>query len=105
KNGGQQLQAMANSGADALGIDWMTSLADAKHQVGDKVALQGNLDPAVLYGSPKSIQQAAKNILDVYQGTPGHVFNLGHGIYPDVDPEHVAVLVETVHSYSARGKR
>ncbi len=99
KNGGQHLSAMASSGADALGIDWMTSLAEAKHKVGDKVALQGNLDPAVLYGNPGTIVQAAQEMLDVYAGAPGHVFNLGHGIYPDVDPEHVAVLVETVHSY------
>ncbi|MGA2654724.1 MAG: uroporphyrinogen decarboxylase [Gammaproteobacteria bacterium] len=99
KNGGQNLEAMANSGANALGIDWMTSLSDAKQRVGHKVALQGNLDPATLYGSPASLQQAAQAILRVYGEEPGHVFNLGHGIYPNIDPEQVAILVETVHNF------
>jgi uroporphyrinogen decarboxylase len=69
--------------------------------VGHKVALQGNLDPAALYGSPESIQQAAHAILQVYGHQPGHVFNLGHGIYPNIDPERVAILVETVHNFRA----
>jgi uroporphyrinogen decarboxylase len=99
KNGGQHLEAMADSGANALGIDWMTSLSDAKQRVGHKVALQGNLDPAALYGSPQSVEQAAKAILNVFGNDPGHIFNLGHGIYPNIDPEQVAILVETVHNF------
>lgn len=99
KNSGNYLSMMADSGANALGIDWMTSLKDAKAQVGDRVALQGNLDPATLYGSPQTIEQAAKDILQVFGNEPGHVFNLGHGIYPDIDPEHVQVLIDTVHNY------
>ncbi len=99
KNGGQHLEAMAASGANALGIDWMTSFKAAKARVGDKVALQGNLDPAALYGTPESISHAAHAILNVYGHEPGHVFNLGHGIYPDIDPERVAFLVETVHNF------
>lgn len=99
KNGGQHLEIMADSGAHALGIDWMTSLADAKRRVGHKVALQGNLDPAALYGSPQSIEEAALAILNVFGKDPGHVFNLGHGIYPNIDPERVAILVETVHNF------
>lgn len=99
KNGGQHLEVMANSGANALGIDWMTSLHDAKQRVGHKVALQGNLDPAALYGSQQSVVQAATEILNIYGDQPGHIFNLGHGIYPDINPERVAVLVETVHNF------
>lgn len=102
KNGGQHLKAMAKTGVDALGIDWMTSLLEAQRAVGAEVALQGNLDPAALYGSPESIQQAAQSILQVFNGAPGHVFNLGHGIYPDIDPERVAVLVESVHNFKVR---
>lgn len=99
KNGGQHLEAMADSGASALGIDWMTSMHDAKQRVGHKVALQGNLDPATLYGSPKVIEKAAQEILQVFANEPGHVFNLGHGIYPNIDPERVANLIETVHNF------
>jgi uroporphyrinogen decarboxylase len=99
KNGGNYLNAMADSGADALGIDWMTSLAQAKQQVGERVALQGNLDPATLYGTPEMIVQAAQEILAVYGNTPGQVFNLGHGIYPDIDPGHVQVLIDAVRHY------
>ncbi|MFA6036751.1 MAG: uroporphyrinogen decarboxylase [Legionellales bacterium] len=99
KNGGQHLEVMADSGAHALGIDWMTSLASAKQRVGHKVALQGNLDPAALFGSPASIQEAARAILNVYGQESGHIFNLGHGIYPNIDPERVAILVETVHNF------
>ncbi len=99
KNGGQHLEAMADSGAHGLGIDWMTSLSDAKQRVGHKVALQGNLDPAALYGSAESVEQATRAILNVYGSDPGHIFNLGHGIYPNIDPEQVAILVETVHNF------
>ncbi|MDF2529722.1 MAG: hemE [Gammaproteobacteria bacterium] len=91
------LNEMAHSGADALGIDWMTSLGKAREQVGSKVALQGNMDPAVLYAEPKQIQQEVARIKQEFGAHPGHIFNLGHGIHPDVNPEHVACLVEAVH--------
>ncbi len=97
KNGGQWLEAQAASGADALGIDWTTDLADARARVGERVALQGNMDPSVLYASAARIRREVATILAAYGPGPGHVFNLGHGIAQDVDPEKVAALVEAVH--------
>lgn len=97
KNGGQWLESIANSGCDAIGIDWTTDLADAKQRVGDKVALQGNMDPAVLFSTPEYIQKEVKSILSVYNGKPGHVFNLGHGIDQSTPVENVQALVEAVH--------
>jgi uroporphyrinogen decarboxylase len=100
KNGGLWLPQMAQSGADALGIDWTISLKDARHLVQDKVALQGNMDPAILYSSPDRIRQEVKKILQSYGSGSGHIFNLGHGIHPDIPPENVRVLVESVHEFS-----
>ncbi len=100
KNGGQHLAAMAETGCDALGVDWTVNLSDARARVQDKVALQGNMDPCLLYASPEDITRAAQQIMDSYGPGPGHVFNLGHGIHPDVPPEHVAALVEAVHAYA-----
>ncbi len=100
KGGGQWLEAMAVSGCDALGLDWTTDIANARHRVGNRVALQGNLDPCVLYSSPEGIRQEVKNILDQFGSHPGHVFNLGHGMYPDMSPEHMQVLVDAVHEFS-----
>ncbi|HEX5130229.1 MAG TPA: uroporphyrinogen decarboxylase [Usitatibacter sp.] len=97
KGGGQWLEDMAASGADALGIDWQTSLAAARRQVGDKVALQGNLDPHVLFAPPNVIGAEAQRVLDAYGHGNGHVFNLGHGISQHTPPEHVQALVEAVH--------
>lgn len=97
KNGGQWLELMAATGCSALGLDWTTSLKEAKARVGDKVALQGNLDPCLLYASPETIEQAVRQVLAEFGPGPGHVFNLGHGIHPDINPEHVQVLVEAVH--------
>lgn len=97
KGGGLWLEQIANSGCDAVGLDWTINIADAKKRVGDKVALQGNLDPAVLYGSPAVIQQQARKILTDFGAGSGHVFNLGHGIHPDINPENVKVLVDTVN--------
>ncbi len=74
-------------------------IGGCKRSVGHKVALQGNLDPAALYGSPQSIIDSTQAILEVFGQDPGHVFNLGHGIYPNIDPERVAILVETVHNF------
>lgn len=100
KNGGQWLERMADSGCDALGVDWTTDLADARVRTRDRVALQGNVDPCILYASPERIKEEVANVLDSYGHGPGHVFNLGHGIHPDVPPEHAAALVEAVHDLS-----
>ena len=101
KGGGQWLGRMADSGCDALGVDWTTNLEDARNQVNGRVALQGNLDPCILYSSPQRIREETALVLESYGHGPGHVFNLGHGIHPDVDPEHAAVLIDAVHELSA----
>lgn len=100
KNGGQWLQAMADTGCDALGVDWTTDLSDARAQVNDRVALQGNVDPCVLYASPEHIRKEVAKVLASYGKGPGHVFNLGHGIHPTVNPDHAGVLVDAVHELS-----
>ena len=102
KGGCQWLEAMADTGADALGIDWSTDLAAARKRVGDRVALQGNLDPAILYAPPEIIREKAGEVLARYGKGSGHVFNLGHGITPDVNPEHAGALVAAVHELSAQ---
>lgn len=100
KGGGQWLSSMADVGADALGLDWTTDIALARYQVGQRVALQGNMDPCVLYAQPERIRQEVKAILAAYGHGSGHVFNLGHGIHPTINPEHVQALVEAVHQFS-----
>ncbi len=100
KGGGPWLEDMAESGCDALGIDWTQALADARRRVGDKVALQGNLDPAALYASPEVIRDQVWKTLASYGHGNGHVFNLGHGIHPDIPPEHVAAMVSAIHDLS-----
>lgn len=95
-----QLEGLAESGANALGVDWTVSLAEARHRVGSRVALQGNLDPAVLLASPAAIRAQARATLESFGEGPGHVFNLGHGITPGVPPEHLGVLVDAVHAFS-----
>lgn len=100
KQGGQWLEAMAQSGCDALGIDWTQSLKDARLRVGDKVALQGNLDPSILLTTPSCIETHVKSILEEFGFGSGHIFNLGHGITPDVPPENVQAVIEMVHRYS-----
>jgi len=100
KGGGQWLEAMADTGADALGLDWSTDIGAARRRVGERVALQGNLDPAALYAPPAVIRERVAGILAAYGHGSGHVFNLGHGINPDVDPEHAAALVDAVHELS-----
>ena len=103
KGGGLWLEKIAAIGADAVGLDWTVNLGQARARVGDKVALQGNLDPAILFAEPEQIRQQVIQTLDSY-GTPaagyGHVFNLGHGISQFTSPDSVSVLVETVHEYS-----
>ncbi len=100
KGAGPLLSDLADSGCDALGVDWTTDLAKAREYVDDRVALQGNLDPATLRESPEVIRQGVADTLASYGRGPGHVFNLGHGITPDIDPEHLGVLVDAVHELS-----
>ena len=100
KGAGVLLGDMAASGCDALGVDWTTSLADARQFTADRVALQGNLDPATLREAPELIEQGVADTLASYGDGPGHVFNLGHGITPDIDPAHLKVLVDAVHRLS-----
>ena len=100
KGCGQHLESLAETGAAGLGVDWTLDLSEARVRVGDSVALQGNLDPAVLLTNPAVIAREATRVLDSFGSGPGHVFNLGHGITPDVPPEHVAALVETVQGYN-----
>ncbi|MDO9168113.1 MAG: uroporphyrinogen decarboxylase [Methylobacter sp.] len=100
KGGGLWLEAMADSGYDALGLDWQTDIGLARTRVGDKVALQGNMDPVSLYASPDVITEKVKAILHKYGSGSGHVFNLGHGILPDMNPDHVKVMVDAVHEHS-----
>ena len=99
KGAGLQLAELADTGCAALGVDWTIDLADARRAVAGKVALQGNLDPAVLRSNPGVIRAQARAVMDSYGDHPGHVFNLGHGITPEVDPAHVKVLVDEVHAY------
>ncbi len=99
KGAGQHLASMADTGCAGLGVDWTMDLADARQAVAGRVALQGNLDPSVLLSNPDVIRREARRVLDSYGNHPGHVFNLGHGITPEVDPEHVKVLVDEVHAY------
>jgi uroporphyrinogen decarboxylase len=96
KGGGQWLEKMAATGADALGLDWTTDIDDARARVGDKVALQGNMDPSVLYAKPERIREEVATILAKYGKGSGHVFNLGHGIHPEVNPEHAAAFIKAV---------
>ena len=100
KGANAHLETLAMSGCAALGVDWTILLDEARKRVGDRVALQGNLDPSVLLSSPAVIQREVRRVLDDFGPHPGHVFNLGHGITPDVEPENVRVLVEAVHTLS-----
>ncbi len=107
KGNAAHLEALAASGADAVGVDWLIELGEAARRTGGRVALQGNLDPATLYGGPEAIRRQVRAALDSYAAgnggsREGHVFNLGHGMSPDMDPAHVAVLVDEVHAWSAR---
>ncbi|UBX50728.1 uroporphyrinogen decarboxylase [Providencia alcalifaciens] len=100
KGGGQWLEEMAATGCDALGLDWTTEIADARRRVGDKVALQGNMDPSMLYASPARIEEEVQHILAGFGKGEGHIFNLGHGIHQDVAPEHAGTFVDAVHRFS-----
>ena len=99
KGAGPRLEQMTATGCDALGVDWTTDLADARRYTGDRVALQGNLDPSVLYAPPEAIAAQTRRVLQSFGDGPGHVFNLGHGIHPDINPEHVSAMLAAVHEY------
>ena len=99
KGGGAWLEDMVKTGVDGLGLDWTCDLAQAVERVGQTVSLQGNLDPGVLYGNEDLITREVNNILAAYDNKPGHIFNLGHGIEPGVEPEKVKVVVDTVHQF------
>ena len=100
KGGGAWLGEIASIGCDAVGVDWTTDLSTARTLVGNRVALQGNLDPSALYAPPDILRAETRRVLESFGRGPGHVFNLGHGITPGVDPERVAVLVETVRGFA-----
>ncbi len=102
KGGGLWLEAMADTGCHCLGLDWTMDIARARERVGDKVALQGNMDPAVLRADPAVIEQQVAAILRGFGQGSGHIFNLGHGITPDIDPEHVKVFIDAVHKFSGK---
>ncbi|WP_263143839.1 uroporphyrinogen decarboxylase [Pseudomonas sp. RIT-PI-AD] len=101
KNGGLWLESMAATGADALGLDWTCDIGEARRRVGERVALQGNMDPTVLYARPEAIRREVGRILASYGPGPGHVFNLGHGITPEVDPAHAGAFIDAVHELSS----
>ena len=100
KGAGPLLADMVGTGCDALGVDWTTDLATARRYTQDRVALQGNLNPSVLREPPAVIEEKVAEVLASYGTGPGHVFNLGHGITPDIDPEHVEAMVDAVHRLS-----
>lgn len=100
KGGGQWLEPMAQTGADCLGLDWTTDIGQARRRVGDRVALQGNMDPFMLFAEPKRIRQEVASILDGYGSGSGHVFNLGHGISQFANPDHAKVFIDAVHELS-----
>ena len=96
------LESMAETGVEALGLDWTCDIGSARARVGDKVALQGNMDPSALYASPAAIRKEVERILASYGHGSGHVFNLGHGITPEVKPENAGAFIEAVHELSAK---
>ena len=100
KNGGLWLEDIAESGCDCVGLDWTIDIGRARARIGSKVSLQGNMDPSILYATPQSIRAEVERILQDFGPGNGHLFNLGHGITPDVDPQNVAVFVESVHELS-----
>ena len=102
KGGGLWLESIADAGADALGLDWTCDIGSARARVGSKVALQGNMDPTVLYAKPETIRTEVGRILASYGKGTGHVFNLGHGITPEVNPEHAGAFLRAVHELSAQ---
>ena len=102
KGAGTMLDVVAQAGSDVMGLDWHVNLGQARDILGPNIAVQGNLDPTVLYAPKEHIEVEVKRIIDENAGRPGHIFNLGHGILPTVDPEHAKFMVECVHKYSGK---
>lgn len=102
KGGGQWLKDMADTGAHCLGIDWTMDMGDARTQVGSRVALQGNMDPTILYASPERVREEVKMVLKSFGEGEGHIFNLGHGIHPGIDPETVDAFINAVVDFSPK---
>ena len=107
KGNGAYVEELSNTGAQGVGVDWTIDLGEAARRAGGRVAIQGNLDPVTLYAQPEAIRREVGRALDSYRegnggSLDGHVFNLGHGMSPDMNPDHVAVLVDAVHELSAR---
>jgi uroporphyrinogen decarboxylase len=100
KGGGQWLESIAATGCHCAGLDWTFSLAQGRRAVKDTIALQGNMDPAILRASPAVIEAEVVRVLSDFGSGSGHVFNLGHGITPDIDPENVSAFVDAVHTMS-----
>lgn len=100
KGGGLWLEQIADTGCDAVGLDWSIEIGDARSRIGNKVVLQGNMDPAMLRAPDERIRQEVKHIIESYGEGSGHIFNLGHGITPDIDPEKVGIYVDAVHEFS-----
>lgn len=101
KGGGLWLEKIAASGCHGVGLDWTVDMADARRRVGERVALQGNMDPAILRANPSAIEKEVQRILVSYGPGPGHIFNLGHGITPDIAPDHAKAFIDAVHRHSA----
>ena len=99
KGGAQWLEHIAETGCDAVGLDWTIDISEARQRVGGTVALQGNLDPCTLYASSETVRTSVKSIIDGFGNHNGHVFNLGHGIHPTINPDNVKALVDAVHEY------
>jgi uroporphyrinogen decarboxylase len=100
KDGNEWLENIAATGCDAVGLDWKLPIGIARERIGDKVALQGNMEPSILYASPERIRKEVATILASFGHGNGHVFNLGHGIHPDINPSHVSAFIEAVHTLS-----
>ena len=94
------IEDIANTGCDAVGLDWMQEIGQVRSKIGYRVALQGNMDPAILKSNPEVIRNEVASILESYGEGSGHVFNLGHGITPDIDPENAGAFINAVHELS-----
>lgn len=101
KGANHSLRELSSIGAEVVGLDWTVDLDDARRETGDRVALQGNLDPSFLYSSPEAIRREVVSVLRKYGEGPGHIFNLGHGVFPDVPPDSVRAMVRAVKEESA----
>ncbi len=102
KGGASWLESMAATGADCVGLDWSIDIDQARNRIGNKVSLQGNMDPCILYANPEKIKTEVADILEKFGNGSGHVFNLGHGIHPTIDPENVKAYVDAVHKHSVQ---